>query len=196
MPLPLLWLGAAAVSALAVKGLADDRKYQQRSRVKSYRTKTLTDLEQYESPIATYPTDMFFTEQQIKPIVGAIVCCGIGGVLEHSGIWIGDNTIIEVDGNGLVKAVSAQRFTHTRSGKGIFIACDSLGTPLASELAAQKAIAQLYQVIDYHLFDNNCHQFISQCFKSDAKTITTFKALSLNIAQFFDRVIYWDKCDC
>lgn len=194
MPLPLLWLGAAA-SALAVKVVADDRKLQQGKRLKNYRALTLADLEHSQSPIATYPTDMFFTEQQVKPAVGAIVCCGIGGVLEHSGIWIGDNTIIEVDGNGLVRALSPQRFTHTRSGKGIFIACDSLGTPLASELAAEKAIEQLFQVIDYHLFDNNCHQFIWQCFQTNAQAITTFKALSINIAQLFDRVIYWDRCD-
>lgn len=195
MPLPLLWLGAAA-SALAIKAVADDRKLQQGKRHKSYRALTLADLEHSQLPIATYPTDMFFTEQQVKPTVGAIVCCGIGGVLEHSGIWVGDNTIIEVDGNGLVKALSPQRFTHRRSGKGIFIACDSLGKPLASELAAEKAIEQLFQVIDYHLFDNNCHQFTWQCFQTNAKAITSFKSLSINIAHLFDRVIYWDGCDC
>ena len=195
MPLPLIWLGAAAFSALAVKGLADDRKLQQRKRFNSYSALTLADLERHQSPIATYPSDMFTTEQLVTPTIGAIVCCGIGGLLDHTGIWIGDNTIIEVDGNGLVKPVSPQRFTHTRSGKGIFIACDSLGTPLASEKAAQQAIAQMYQVRDYHLFDNNCHQFIWQCLQSNAKAITTFKALSLNVAQLYDRVVYWDSCD-
>ena len=193
MPLPLVWLGAAAVSALAVKGLAEDRKSQQRKRFNHYSAQTLADLSPYESAIATYPTDMFSTTQHVMPEAGAIVCCGIGGVLDHTGIWIGDNTIIEVDGNGLVKPVSPQRFTDSRSGKGIFIACDSLGTPLASEMAAQHAIAQIFQVRDYHLFDNNCHQFIWQCFKNDAKAITTFKALSLNIASLFDRVVYWDR---
>lgn len=196
MPLPLLWLGAAAVSALAVKGLAEDRKSQQRRRFTRHSAQTLADLTAHESAIATYPTDMFATEQQVKPRLGAIVCCGIAGVLDHTGIWVGDNTIIEVDGNGLVKPVSVQRFTDTRSGRGIFIACDSLGVPLASEMAAQRAIAQIFQVRDYHLFDNNCHQFIWQCFQNDAKAITTFKALSLNVATLFDRVVYWDSCDC
>ena len=196
MPLPLLWLGAAAVSALAVKGLADDRKSQQRKRATSFRVQTLASLDTHESPVATYPTDIFNTEQTICPKVGAIVCCGIGGVLDHTGIWVGDNTIIELDGNGLVKPVSPRRFTDDRSGKGIFIACDSLGQPLVSEVAAQNAIEQIYQQRDYHLFDNNCHQFIWQCFKPRAEAITTFKSLSVNIAQLFDRVIYWDLCDC
>ena len=154
MPLPLLWIGAAAVSALAVKGLADDRQSQQRKRFNYCRAQTLADLAPYESAIATYPTDMLLTEQQVKPVAGAIVCCGIGGVLDHTGIWVGEDTIIELDGNGLIKPVSAQRFTDTRTGKGIFIACDSLGVPLASEMAAHRAVAQIFQVRDYHLLDS------------------------------------------
>ena len=196
MPLPLLWIGAAAVSAMAVKGLADDRKSQQRKRANSFRVQTLAELDRHDSPIATYPTDIFDTEQKVLPEIGSIVCCGIGGVLDHTGIWVGDNTIIELDGNGLVKPVSPRRFTDDRSGKGIFIVCDSLGKPLSSELAAQNAIEQIYQQRDYHLFDNNCHQFIWQCFQPNAQAITTFKSLSVNIAQLFDRVIYWDLCDC
>ncbi|KXJ51974.1 MAG: hypothetical protein AXW17_08595 [Colwellia sp. Phe_37] len=194
MPLPLLWIGAAAVSALAVKGLADDRQSQQRKRFNYCRAQTLADLAPYESAIATYPTDMLLTEQQVKPVAGAIVCCGIGGVLDHTGIWVGEDTIIELDGNGLIKPVSAQRFTDTRTGKGIFIACDSLGVPLASEMAAHRAVAQIFQVRDYHLLDSNCHQFIWECFQTDSKKITTFKALSLNVADLFDRVVYWDRC--
>ena len=199
MPLPLLWIGAAAFSALAVKGFADDRKSQQHRRfsnISSGKAKTIADLARYESPIATYPSDLLATEQQVKPVIGAIVCCGVGGLLDHTGIWVGDNTIIEVDGNGLVKPLSPQRFTDKRSGKGLFIACDSLGVPLVSEIAAQRAIEQIYQLRDYHLFDNNCHQFIWQCFKSDAQTVTTFKTLSLNVAHLFDRVLYWDRCNC
>ena len=61
MPLPLLWIGAAAVSALAVKGLADDRKSQQRKRANSFRVQTLAELDRHDSPIATYPTDIFDT---------------------------------------------------------------------------------------------------------------------------------------
>ena len=67
MPLPLLWLGAAVVSALAVKGLADDRKTQQRQRKKYYKVQTLADLNSHESPIAIYPSDILTTEQKVQP---------------------------------------------------------------------------------------------------------------------------------
>jgi len=196
MPLPLLWLGAAAVSALAVKGLADDRKTQQRQRKNYYKVQTLADLNRHESPIAIYPSDVLTTEQKVKPKVGAIVCCGVGGLLDHTGIWVDDNTIVELDGEGLIKPISVKRFTKERSGKQIFIACDSQAQPLASDLAAQKALSQLFQLRDYHMIENNCHQFIWQCFKNDKDNISTFKELNLHLAQYFDRKIYWDLCDC
>ena len=83
-----------------------------------------------------YPSDLFKNEQNVKPIFGAIVYCGIAGVLDHTGIWLDDNTIVELDGNGLIKPISSQRFLAERSGKQIFIACDSLAQPLSCEIAA------------------------------------------------------------
>ncbi len=196
MALPLLWLGAAALSAFAVKELADDRKAQQKQRKYSSRPQTLADSSEYESPIATYPTDMLNTEQRVTPTIGAVVCCGIGGLLDHTGIWIDDDTIIEIDGQGLIKPISARRFTEERSGKRIFIACDSTAKPLSSERASQRAIEQIFQVRDYHFIDNNCHQFIWQCFKPNDTKLTTFKELNVRLARMFDRKIYWDVCDC
>jgi hypothetical protein len=196
MPLPLLWLGAAALSALAVKELAEDRKKQQKKRLYDRDAQRVDTLKPHESPIVQYPTDLFKTEQKVLPEIGAIVCCGIGGLLDHSGIWVGDNTIIELDGNGLIKPISVQRFTKERSGKNIFIACDSKAKPIASEIAANRAMQQVFQYRDYHLIENNCHQFIWQCFKPDDKNLTTFKELNVRLAKSFDRKIYWDNCDC
>lgn len=194
MPLPLFWLGAAAVSALAVKELADDRKKQQHRRSRYDRAEYLSDLDKHESPIAIYPSEIFNTEQEVEPTLGSIVCCGIGGILDHTGIWVGDDTIIELDGNGLIKPLSSKRFTKERSGKKIFVACDSTGTPLSSEVAAQRAIAQIYQYRDYHVIENNCHQFIWQCIKPNDEGLTTFKALNMRLAKFHNKKVYWDLC--
>ncbi len=195
MALPLLWLGAAAVSALAAKAVADDRKDQQLKRNFSYRPNTLSDLDSHESMTAIYPSDLFKTDQRAKPVFGSVVCCGIGGLLDHTGIWIDDDTIIEVDGNGLIKPISSARFTQERSGDKIFVACDSRGQPLASTQAGERAIAQIYQVRKYHVIDNNCHQFIWECFSPNDGNLTTFKALNQRLAQRFDRQVYWDLCD-
>ena len=196
MPLPLLWLGAAAASIFAVKEFADDRKVQQKKRHYSRYAESYSMLERHQSPIATYPTDLFSTEGKVKPKIGSLVCCGIGGLLEHTGIWVGENTIIELDGNGLIKPISVQRFTKERSGNNIFIACDSKATPIADDVAASRAQNKIFQCLDYHMVDNNCHQFIWQCFKPHDKDLSTFKELNIRLAVLFDRRIYWDLCDC
>ncbi|NMP32544.1 hypothetical protein HII17_13340 [Thalassotalea sp. M1531] len=195
MPLPLFWLGAAAVSALAVKELADDRKKQQKNRDRSYRPTSLSELDKHESPVGIYPSEIFNTEQKVKPTVGSIVCCGIGGILDHTGIWVGDDTIIELDGNGLIKPISPSRFTKERSGNKIFVACDSKANPLSSELAAQRAIEQIYQYLDYHLIENNCHQFIWHCIAPNDTGLTTFKQLNQRLAKLHNKKVYWDLCD-
>jgi len=196
MALPLLWLGAAAISALTVKGLSDDRKTQQKQRKYSYKAQTLSDLSENESVIATYPTDLFDTDERVKPQIGAIVCCGIGGILDHTGIWVDDDTIVEMDGQGLIKPISSKRFTAERSGENIFIACDSNANPLISDVAARRALEQIFQCHQYDMINNNCHQFLWQCFKPQDQTLTTFKELNQRIAKYFDRQIFWDVCDC
>ena len=185
------------MSAYAAKELAEhDRKKQQAKRERFTRAQTLADLNEHESPVAIYPSDIMDTEVSVSPRVGALVCCGIGGILDHTGIWVDDNTIVELDGEGLIKPISPKRFTQERTGKQIFIACDSNGQPLCSREAADRAVAQIYQYKDYHLIDNNCHNFIWQCFAPGDETITTFKSLNHNLARKFDRQIYWDICNC
>lgn len=195
MALPLLWLGAAALSAFAVRDVATERTLQQQKRREYAAPQRYDALESPQSAIASTPSDVFFTKQQVKPEFGAIVCCGIAGILEHTGIWIGEDTIIELDGNGLIKPVSSSRFIGERSGKHIFIACDSTATPLASADAAARAIALIYQYRDYHLLQNNCHQFVWQCFVDGDQQLTTFNALNKRLASYFNRRVYWDLID-
>ena len=209
MALPLLWLGAAAFSAFAVNELDQDRKAQQSKRGNKRAAQTLASLDKHQSPVKIYPSEVFVTEQRVPPKIGAIVCCTIAGVLEHTGIWLGDDTIAELDGNGLIKPISSQRFLKERSGKQIFIACDSLAEPLAVEKVAEYAAQQLFQYQQYDVINNNCHQFVWQCFQllnmstpslqknreRQKQSITTFKQLNEKIAHYFNRVIYWDAVD-
>jgi len=198
MALPLLMIGAA-LSALAVHELADDRINKQNKRKRNNKVETLAHLDEHESPIAFYPSDLFTSMSNsnatyVEPEIGSIVCCGIGGVLDHTGIYIGENYIVELAGSGLVKAVSIRRFLAERSGKHIFIACDSNAQPLVSELAAQKATEQIFNYYEYDVIKNNCHRFIWQCFAQNDNDFTTFKTLSYKLAKYYDRVIYWDVC--
>ena len=198
MAIPLVLLGAA-FSALAVKELADERTDIQLARRYSQKVKTLAHLAKYDSPIAIYPSDflMGIAKEDIvkvQPEFGAVVCCGLGGVLDHTGIYIGDDTIVELAGSGLVKAVSMKRFLAERSGENMFIACDSLGKPLINKGAAQKAIENIYRYYEYDVISNNCHRFIWQCFEQEGNDFSTFKTLSHKLANYYNRVLYWDVC--
>jgi len=201
MALPLILLGAAALSALAVQELADDRDDILRKRKNSNKVETLEHLAKHDSPVATYPSEILSSMKndnviEVEPKVGAIVCCGLGGILDHTGIYVGDNTIVELAGSGLVKAVSMKRFLEERSGKQIFIACDSNAQPLVNDLVAQKASEQLFNYYEYDFISNNCHRFIWQCFAQRDDDLSTFKTLSYKIAQYYNRVLYWDVCKC
>ena len=195
MPLPLLWLGAAAASVITINHLSEDRKKQQNKRRIASRALRLSGQKKQNSAVMIYPSELLTTEQLTQPCFGAVVCCTIGGVLDHSGIWVGDNTIVELAGSGLVRAISTDRFIENRTGRKIFIAADSMGQALSSELAGQRALAQIYQYQEYDVIKNNCHHFVWQCFQPNADAITRFSALSLQLAEHFDRVIYWDQCD-
>jgi len=199
MALPLLLLGAAALSALAVQELADERTEKLRKRQGSDKVETLADLEKHESPTATYPSDLLtsFASDSVvgvEPKIGAVVCCGLGGMLDHTGIYIGDNLFVELSGSGLIKAVSARRFLSERSGKQIFIACDSRSQPLVNKCAAQRATEQVFNYYEYDVISNNCHRFIWQCFSHGDDDLSTFKSLSHNMAKYYNRIIYWDVC--
>ena len=172
MPVPLLWLGAACV------GLYASSKANE-AYLKNSKT------------VAKLPGE---SSKKVVPRNGAIVTCGIYGVLDHTGIWV-DGNIYELSGAGLIRTVSPERFLQNRSGDNIYIACDEHYMPLAAAEVAKRCQDNLFGLRDYHVLDNNCHQFIWQCLQSNAKAITTFKALSLNVAQLYDRVVYWDSCD-
>lgn len=128
MPIPLLWIGAG-IAACYAGGVAQKR----------YKESNLK--------VGHFPGE---GTQIISPINGSIVCCGIYGVFEHTGIWC-DGTIIELRGNGLVRAISPERFIEDRTGDQIFIACDNDCAPLIDPITIERASAKLYQYSEYHV---------------------------------------------
>ncbi|MDN3652209.1 lecithin retinol acyltransferase family protein [Thalassotalea ponticola] len=193
MPLPLFVLTAAALGAVVIKELEGKRDEQDKLRSIEDGIDTRQHLNKHDSGIARYPNERFANETlaQMKP--GALVCCGLGRVLEHTGIWVDDNTIVELHGSGLIKAVSPMRFLHERSGTDIFVACDRHGQALADEITAQRAAKSVYQMWQYNLIKNNCHRFAWYCISGLKADVTTFHQLNKYLSKRFDRKIYWDK---
>jgi hypothetical protein len=102
---------------------------------------------------------------------GAVVRCELVGALDHTGILIGDDTIIELDGSGLIRMVSYQDFLTAsayRTGDGITVACDDDSlTVLADMAVATRAIDLIGKSREYHVLLDNCHQFASGCITGD-----------------------------
>lgn len=132
------------------------------------------------------------SRRYITPKFGSIVCCEIYQELEHTGIWIADDVIIEFSNNGLVKAMSAERFLKGRSGGTIFVATKPNGDPFALQDCGNSALNCVYSFCEYDLFRNNCHSFVARCIGAH-DTITTFTELHRLIETKSNSVISWDK---
>jgi hypothetical protein len=168
MPLPLVWLGAGVAALVAGNHLAKE-------------------YDRSKGVIGSFPGEK---KDVVAPVDGAIVCCGIYQVFEHTGIWIEDH-IVELKGNGLIRGISPQRFLDNRSGEKIFIACDSEGSPLTDNNAMHRASERLYEYADYHLLKNNCHRFVSECLTGQSADITSFTDFNHILFAHFDTSIHW-----
>ncbi|MFC3121811.1 hypothetical protein [Agaribacter flavus] len=169
MPAPLLWLGAAALGIYA-----SDRantEYMKRKQI-----------------VTSMPGEGTFA---VTPENGAVVCCGVYGVLDHTGIWV-DGNIYELNGNGLVRCISPARFIENRSGEAIFVACDKRANVIANPVAAQRAQSQLYQLYDCHLFKQNCHRFVAEQILGTSADITSFSALNGILHEHYAKTIAWN----
>ena len=156
MALPLIALGLALGAAAFHE--ANRKHYKS---VEKERRDPHLNLD--DAKLAKSPSDRYCRSHPVQPRPGSIVCCEVYNFLDHTGIWIDEETIIELSNSGLVKAVSAERFLSERSGDHIFVACDNQHNPVVIEGTQQRAIAQLFTYRDYDLIENNCHRFVHHC---------------------------------
>ncbi|GAB3016227.1 C40 family peptidase [Bowmanella dokdonensis] len=166
MALPLIWLG------LGIGALVAGQKL---------------DKSRHRNHVQHFPGEI---SHPVAPLNGSVVCCGIYGVFDHSGIWLEGN-IIERAGNGLVRAISPERFLARRSGERIFVLCDEAGEPLGNEQAAQRAAGQIFQYADYHLLRNNCHQFVWSCLGHHREPVVLFSELNRLLAGHYQTRLSW-----
>lgn len=168
MPAPLIWLGAAAVSLYAGNKL--NTAHLRRQNI-----------------INKLPGDC---REPVVPINGSIVTCGIYEVLDHTGIWINGN-IYELNGNGMVRCISPQRFLENRSGDAIYVACNMQETPLAELASIERAQSQLFSLYDYHLLRQNCHKFVAEMIAGYPRDVTSFSDLNEFLSEYFSCAIDW-----
>ena len=103
----------------------------------------------------------------VHPQPGSVVWCELAfGTAEHSGIYVGDNTIVHLNGDGYVECVSPDMFLDRLDGFNtaftIYVSgkdSDAVGNNIVSQWALDKVGEKL----DYNLLTNNCHRFTSGC---------------------------------
>lgn len=146
-----------------------------------------------EARMKKAPSDQYGVYREVTPKPGSIVCCEVYGMLDHTGVWIDENTIVELSNSGLVKAVSANRFLKERSGKNIFVACDNHHQPIVLPKVEQRAIDMVFSYREYDVIENNCHRFVNHCIVGRDEELTRFQSLNKTIANKAQQNIYWDK---
>ncbi|WP_192021449.1 hypothetical protein [Shewanella sp. WPAGA9] len=189
MAFPLIWLGTAAIGAIM---LADDR--QQRKTIQHERRMgRAPKVPNGKSVSPLTPSIWHKGDAKVDAAPGAIVCCFVFGVIEHTGIWVGDDHLVELHGSGLIRVISAKRFLQGRTGSCIFQAGNHLHQPLVAPKALARAEQAIYQYRDYDLFTNNCHRFVWSCISGEETEVRSFEQLNTLLAQAFKQVVYWDE---
>lgn len=189
MPLPLLWLGGAAIGAAFLADERQKRLQLERDRLLGRAPKQALA----NRAMLAAPSQWQKGFKQVIPEPGSIVCCYVFGVIEHTGIWLGDDCLVELHGSGLVRAVSIKRFLAGRTGSQIYLACNHQHQPLVSEAVLERAQQTIYQYREYDLFDNNCHRFVWSCISGHEISIQSFNELNQQLAAHFNQGIYWDE---
>ena len=118
---------------------------------------------------------------EVKPVPGSVLRCDLafganflGGRICHTGIYLGDDKIVEIsydDGKARVQIVDPHDFLHgqgtcfIRTGINIYVATDGCGKALGSPEIAERALAfaKRWRYGEYDLVENNCHKFTVRC---------------------------------
>ncbi|ESK41225.1 hypothetical protein P256_00214 [Acinetobacter nectaris CIP 110549] len=138
------------------------------------RLKNITGIKDPFTAAADAVCDTVFDETIEQPKVGSVVLCGLFfGMAKHSGIYIGYNQIVHLNGDGYIEKVSAKEFLNRLDGLNfsvdIYVSCLN-GKPVGSKAVADRAKKMVGKKLDYKLFENNCHKFSSSCLTGIEKT--------------------------
>ncbi len=106
-----------------------------------------------------------------EPAIGSVVYCDLAfSTVEHSGIYVGNNKIVHLNGDGIVEKVTAKKFLARLDGFNtaitIMTSCDG-STPIGSKAVAKRAKKKVGTKLGYKLLEKNCHAFCISCLIND-----------------------------
>lgn len=109
--------------------------------------------------------------------LGSVVYCNLAVLGEHSGIYVGNNRIAHLDGNGGIELVSPKEFLARLDGKNpaisIYVSGKN-GSSIGSNDIARRAMSMVGGSRDYNLVLDNCHQFTAGCLSGNFENACNF----------------------
>lgn len=116
--------------------------------------------------------------ERVVPINGSILYCSFFGA-EHTGVYVGNNKIVELLGSGEIRISSPEMFISGTNAVSIYVACDSTD-PLGGDEIAVRAKRMAGRSRNYNLVLDNCHQFTSGCISGDFENADNYFLLVEN----------------
>ena len=116
-------------------------------------------------------------EKDCPPMPGTPVYCNLAVAFEHTGIYIGNNEIVHLSGDGNIEIVSPSEFVGRLDGDNpaISIYCAShKGKALGSSQIAERARSMVGSRRNYSFVFDNCHQFTCGCISGDFENPCNF----------------------
>ena len=115
--------------------------------------------------------DNDFRDNVSTPAIGSVVYCDLAfGTGDHSGIYIGKNRIVHLNGDGIIEVVSPKKFMKRLGGwnsaVSIYVSCDGTD-PVGSKKIANRAKSMVGSTREYNFILDNCHQFTTGCINED-----------------------------
>ena len=125
-----------------------------------YTVNLIKEIKKYDTPSSAVH----------KPVPGTPVYCNLAIAFEHTGIYIGNNEIAHLNGDGDIEAVSPGEFVGRLDGSNpamtIYFA-EYGGKALGSSTIANRAKSLIGSRRDYRVLLDNCHQFTCGCVSGD-----------------------------
>ena len=135
----------------------------------------------FDRPIKSFVDNV--CRSKVLPILGSIVYCDltpfpfIGPKVEHTGIYVGNDRIVHLDGDGHIRKVSPNEFLERLGGFNcamtIYVSSHN-GSAVGSIRASQRALAAVGKARNYNFILDNCHQFTCGCITGNFESARKF----------------------